>query len=97
MLKSKFKIGQKIKLPTKTKNEVIRICYEDPSDPHIEMRQFNIIGKNDFYEEFLVKIDPDMIGFTISNFHIEYSDVAKEYLGSRFVFVDSFTIERYNA
>lgn len=96
MVKSKFKIGQKVKLPTKTKDGVTRVCYSDPTDPQIQMRQFQIIGKNDYYDEFLVKVDPEMIGFLISNFHIEYCDVSKEHLGARFVIVDDQTMQRYN-
>ena len=92
----KFHIGQNIKLPTSFKGSHKRVYYPENEQDQVEMNEFSIIGKNDSYSEYLVLLDSDMLGYTVSNFHILHSEVDSKYKGSKFWYVPYHTLANYN-
>ena len=92
----KFEIGQTVKLPTATKGKYKRVYYPEHEQDQVEINNFTIIGKNDSYLEYLVLLDPDMLGYVVSEFHILNSEVNSKYKNNKFWYVTYHTLIHYN-
>jgi hypothetical protein len=49
-----------------------------------EVRQGTVINYDTVTDQYMVKIDDDLIGWTVGKFYILYSDVNKVYLNKKF-------------
>jgi hypothetical protein len=92
----KFKVGQTINLPTAFRGKYKRVHYPESEQDQVEVFKFDIIGKNDSYSEYLILLDPDMLGYSISDFHILHSEVDEKHKGSKFWYVSEYTLNQYN-
>ena len=92
----KFKIGQEVKLPTANIGKYKRVHYPENDQDQVELNEFRVIGKNDSYSEYLVLLYSDMLGYTVSDFHILHSEVAEKHKGCKFWFVSEYTLNQYN-
>lgn len=89
---ARFKVNKKIKLPVAEDN---KIYYPDPEDS-FNTQEFDIIGVNEKYNEYLVKLNPDMLGYILSSFYVVHLDVDKKHEGQKFWFVPFHVADRYN-
>jgi hypothetical protein len=82
----KYHVGDLISVKIKVqKNGRKSISYGNLSDGStLEIKKFQVIGLNESMKTYKIIIDDDMIGWQISQFHIDHEGVAKAFLGKRF-------------
>lgn len=82
----KYKIGDMVWVQTEIrKNGKKYVLTRFPEDENkLEKAKFQIIGVDPMMESYRLVIDDEMIGWEISNFHIEYENVPKGFKGKKF-------------
>jgi hypothetical protein len=88
-----MKIGDKVSIKTALINKYLKVVpwdYEGTLDKTLE---FEIVGKFDFYQSFLIIVPDNITGWLLNNFHVEFCDVDKAHLGKKFNEINSLFIE----
>jgi len=83
----KYKVGDFIKIKTTIKDNFERIVHKDYEDEH-EIKLLQVIAKYHLHKDlppyYMVLVDPNMIGWTISRSHALYYDLNHDLLGYKF-------------
>lgn len=82
----KYKIGDLIIVVTETRINGRRYIVTDKPAPKSKllMGSFQIVAKNEVTQTYKIIIDDDMVGWQISQFHVDYENVAKAFNGKKF-------------
>lgn len=82
-----FKIGSSVNIKVSNTDGRKKVLPKD-SENFFEIKSFQIIGKYFLHKEmnpyYMVLIEPDMVGWTVSSSHVMYYDIDPKFLGSKF-------------
>jgi len=93
----KYKVGDFIKIKTIIKDNFERIVSKDCEDEY-QIKFFEVIAKYHLHKDlspyYMVLVEPNMIGWTVSRSHALYYDLNQDLLGRKFYDVtEDFIIE----
>ncbi len=82
----KYKIGDLITIVTEIRQNGNKYVVTDAprTNSKLATECFQIVAKNETMQTYKIILADDMIGWQISQFHIEYEGVAKAFFGKRF-------------
>jgi hypothetical protein len=82
----KYKIGDKVSCQTETKaNGSKKLLIGDPSQgSKVGKGTFLIVAKDEAFQTYKIIIDDDMIGWSISSWHISNMRLDNKLLGKKF-------------
>jgi hypothetical protein len=84
---STHKIGSSVNIKVSNSNGRRKVLPKESEDSS-EVKSFEIIAKYFLHKEmspyYMVLIDTDMVGWTVSSSHVMYYDIDPKFLGSKF-------------
>lgn len=82
----KYRIGDLVRIVVETRKNGRRYIVLDIPAPNSKLitAAFQIVAKNELTQTYKIIIDDDMIGWIISQFHIDHENIPKVFNGKRF-------------